>query len=113
MVNGSDIVSEISGKELSQLIQRKCTLVNFFAEWNMPCLMLSPVIEELAEKFFGRISFAKVNVDDDSEISKKFSVNSIPTIILFRDGKELARFTGTLSSDQFEEKLTTALNQSP
>ena len=98
-------VSEISEKELQGILQKPFTFIDFFAEWNMPCLMREPVIEELAEKFKGKIRFARVNIEDNSEIAKKFNVLAIPTSIFFKDGKEITRINGALTCEQFEEKL--------
>lgn len=97
-------VEEVSEKKFESFIKQKIAVVDFWASWCMPCLMMSPVIEEMAEKF-PKIEFAKVNVDDNSKISEKFKVLSIPTLIIFKDGKEVERIVGNASPEKIEEKL--------
>lgn len=98
-------VEEISGNGFEERIKKGVVVVDFYAEWCMPCLIMSPVIEELANKFKGRINFAKVNVDDNSDLSSKFKVLSIPCLIVFKEGKEINRITGSLPAAVLEEKL--------
>jgi thioredoxin 1 len=96
---------EISQNEFSEIVKHPLTVVDFFAEWCMPCLMLAPVIEDLASAYGEKIKFAKMNIDDNSEIAKKFNVMSIPTLIVFKHGKEVERITGALPQEVLEEKL--------
>jgi len=97
-------VEEISEKQFTEAISSPVVLIDFFAEWCMPCLMMAPVIEELAEKV-KNVKFAKVNVDDNSELAGKFKVMSIPTLIVFKNGKEVERMIGSQQADIIEEKL--------
>ena len=62
-------------------------LVDFWAEWCGPCKMISPVLEEIAEEQAGKIQIAKLNVDDSLDVSRRYDVMSIPTLILFKDGE--------------------------
>ena len=62
-------------------------LVDFWASWCGPCMMLSPVIAELAEEFEGKVKVGKVNVDEQNELAMEYRVASIPTLLLFKDGK--------------------------
>jgi thioredoxin 1 len=71
----------------------------------MPCLMMAPVIEDLSERFEGRIKFGKVNVGENQRIAQKFNVSSIPNFILFKDGEVIQDFVGAMPSEDFEEKL--------
>jgi len=102
VINGVD---EISGNCFESKIKSGVVVVDFFAEWCMPCVMMAPVIEELQEKFKGKINFAKVNVDENSSLSEKFKIMSIPCLIVFRDGKETERIIGNLPAETVEEKL--------
>lgn len=97
-------VEEISEKHFENKI-RKLAVVDFFAEWCMPCLMMAPIVEEMAEKFKGKVEFAKVNIDENSELAEKFEVMSIPTLIFFKHGKEDERIVGAIPAERFEEKL--------
>ena len=70
------------------------SLVDFWAEWCGPCKMAAPVIDELATEYEGKVLVAKVDVDAQAELAGRFSVMSIPTVVLLRDGKEVGRQIG-------------------
>ena len=97
---------EISDQEFNEIIKNghKLVVVDFFAEWCMPCLMLSPVIEELAEEM-KEVKFVKINVDDNKELAGKYQVSSIPCLILFKDGKEVERLIGNQTQEEIENKI--------
>ena len=95
---------EITGHQFEECINHDLCVVDFFAEWCMPCVMMAPVIEELAEKM-KKVKFAKVNIDENQELARKFKILSIPNFILFKDGKKIDRFIGTMSAEDFEDKL--------
>ena len=80
-------------------------LVDFWAEWCMPCRALAPVIEELAQEFDGKVRFAKVNVDECKEVPAKFGIRGIPTLILFKDGKKVSELVGNQSKDKIRSLL--------
>lgn len=69
-------------------------LIDFWASWCMPCKMLAPVINEVAEEVEGTAKIGKLNVEEQKEIAARFSIRSIPTLILLKDGKEVKRFVG-------------------
>lgn len=98
-------VTELSGKEFQDFIKHGFVLMDFFAEWCMPCLMMAPVMDELSGKFKGKIKFGKINVDENRELSMKYKIVSIPNFILFKDGKPEAQFIGSMPLEDFEEKL--------
>ena len=77
-------------------------LVDFFATWCGPCRMVSPIIGELASEYEGRIKVGKVNVDEAPELAMKYGVSSIPTLILFRDGREAGRTVGAQGKEQLD-----------
>ena len=97
-------VEEISESEFSEVISNKLVLVDFFAEWCMPCVMMAPIIDEIAERV-KNVKFAKVNIDENSGLASKFKVMSIPTLIIFKNGKEVERMIGAQQADIIEEKL--------
>ena len=98
-------VPELAKKEFDNLLKEGLVLIDFFAEWCMPCLMMAPVIEELADKFERRIKFGKVNVEENPELAQKYNVVSIPNFVLFKDGKKIEQFTGTIPEEEFAERL--------
>jgi len=69
-------------------------LVDFWAPWCGPCRMVAPIVNEIAEEQQGKVRVGKVNVDNQQPLATKFKVRSIPTLILFRNGKEVNRFVG-------------------
>lgn len=82
-------------------------LVDFYADWCGPCKMLSPIIDQVAQDYAGKATISKLNVDENNELAQKFNVMSIPTLIFFKDGKEVQRMTGA----QPKAKLTRALDK--
>jgi thioredoxin 1 len=96
------MVKNINENEFEKEIEKGKVLVDFYASWCGPCKMLSPVIEEFSEKY-SDIKFLKVNVDNELQLAQKFNVMSIPTLILFEDGKEIKKNIGLLSKTDLEE----------
>jgi thioredoxin 1 len=80
-------------------------MVDFWAPWCGPCRMVSPVIEKLAIKYSGKVKVVKVNVDDNQELAMKFNVMSIPTIMIFKDGKAVDQAIGAAPSEFYEKLL--------
>ena len=80
-------------------------LVDFWASWCGPCRMLSPVVDELAEQYDGKVKFGKVNVDEQPRLAMNFSVQSIPTLLLFRDGKAVNKSIGVVPKASIEQML--------
>jgi thioredoxin 1 len=101
----NDKVPELTNGEFEQFTKQGIVLVDFFAEWCMPCLMMAPVIDELSDKFKGKIKFGKVNIEDNQELASRFKIMSIPNFILFKEGKPMKQFLGAMPSEIFEEKL--------
>lgn len=80
-------------------------LVDFWAPWCGPCKIAEPTLEELAETYKDKVIIAKLNVDENPQMSGKFEVMSIPTTILFKGGQEIGRQTGFSGKEKFEELL--------
>jgi len=108
MVARNDSAIEITCEEFSNLINNshKLVVVDFFAEWCMPCLMLAPVIEDLAEtESMKEVKFAKINIDDNQELARKHNITSIPCLIVFKKGKEVGRIIGNQTAESIERKI--------
>ena len=101
----NDKVPELTNGEFYDFIKEGIVVIDFFAEWCMPCLMMAPVIEDMAEKFKGKIKFGKVNVGDNEDIAQEFEVSSIPNFTILKNGEKIDSFTGAVSAEEFEEKL--------
>ena len=80
-------------------------LVDFWAEWCGPCKMLSPVVAELAREWKGRITVVKVNTDAKQELAAKYRITGIPTLILFKGGREVHRLTGAAPLPQLRREF--------
>ena len=81
-------------------------LVDFWAEWCGPCRMLGPVIEGLADEYEGRAVIGKVNVDEEGELAMRYGVMNIPTVILFKNGREIDRKVGVMPGAVFTRRWT-------
>ena len=80
-------------------------LVDFWAEWCMPCKMIASTIEELAKEFNGKIKVGKLDTDANRDVSVKFGITAIPTIILFEGGEVVKKFVGVTSKSEFASEL--------
>ncbi|MDR3257207.1 MAG: thioredoxin [Mycoplasmataceae bacterium] len=89
----------VSLKDLKEITSNGYTLVDFYATWCGPCKMLSPIIDELSNTM-SDIQFVKIDVDQASDAAQAFSIRSIPTVYLFKDGKTLSFFNGYLPKEQ-------------
>jgi len=97
---------DLDGSNFNEFIEKNdVALVDFFADWCGPCQMMKPVIDELAEEMEGKAGIAKLNIDSAKEIAIKFGVMSIPTIVIFKDGKEADRMVGAMPKETIVEKL--------
>ncbi len=85
------------------------TLVDFYADWCGPCRMIAPIVEELASEFHGKATVAKVDIEQAQMVASDFSVTSIPTIIIFKDGKEVKRIVGVRDKETLAAAINAAL----
>lgn len=92
------------------LESEKPVLVDFWAPWCGPCRMVSPIIEEVAEIMDGKIKFAKLNTDENQKTARDFQIMAIPTLMIFKDGKEIERIIGFRPKDQLEEQLNSLIS---
>jgi thioredoxin 1 len=102
-----ELVAEITQAEFPKIIndkKKKLAIIDFYAEWCMPCTMMAPVMESMAERN-PSIKFAKINVDDANELANEYEVSSIPCIIFFKDGEEVDRIVGSIAEDVLKEKI--------
>ncbi|HUV07278.1 MAG TPA: thioredoxin [Spirochaetia bacterium] len=90
-------VLTISDESFDKVISEGVTIVDFWAEWCMPCRMQAPIMDKVAEKMGERVVISKINVDENPNTAVKFGITGIPTSILFKDGKEAQRFVGVQS----------------
>jgi len=101
----NDAAPELTKSGFENFTKEDLVLIDFFAEWCMPCLTMAPIIDEMAEKFRGKIKFGKVDVGENQEIAQKFGVMSIPNFVLLKDGKVIEQFMGAIPAEELEDKL--------
>jgi thioredoxin 1 len=104
-MQNTEIVTELNSKDFDEFTKQGLVFVDFFADWCMPCVMMTPIIEEIAETFSGKIKFGKVNVNDNENLARKFNVSSIPSFVLLKDGKMIDQFVGAQDSEEIEDRL--------
>jgi thioredoxin 1 len=95
-------IKHISDTSFEQDVLKADTpvLVDFWAEWCGPCKMIAPILDEVARDYEGRLKVAKINVDENQAVPSKFGIRGIPTLILFKNGSQVATKVGALSKSQ-------------
>ena len=108
----SEYVTEVSDNsfEADVLNADQPVLVDFWAEWCAPCRMLAPTVDAVAEKYAGTTRVVKLNVDDNPTVSQKYGIKGIPTLILFKGGKEEERIVGATSKEAISRLLDKHVN---
>jgi thioredoxin 1 len=99
MVQDHDKIKILTDQNFQNQIKTGIVLVDFWAEWCMPCKMMAPVLNSTADELNGNASIGKINIEQHSSMATKYKVRSIPTLILFKNGKEINRFVGGKSKD--------------
>ncbi len=98
------MLKKLNSQNFESEINANTTLVDFYADWCGPCKMIAPIVEEIANER-DDITVGKVNVDDDGALAMKYNVVSIPTLIVFKDGKEQSRIVGYRSKEAILAEL--------
>jgi len=103
----SEHVTEVSDANFEQVVLQSSqpVLVDFWAAWCAPCRMLAPTVEAVAEKYDGNAKVVKLNVDENPGVSQRYGIKGIPTLILFKGGKEEERVVGATSKDAISRMI--------
>ncbi len=102
-------ISDAKSWEIDVMNSNLPVFVDFWAEWCGPCRMVSPVVEELANDYDGKIKFVKVNVDEANELASKYNIFSIPTLALFHKGQLVGQQVGAASKESYKNMIDKAL----
>ena len=102
-------VKELTDGNFMENIKTGVTLVDFWAPWCAPCRAQGPVVDKLADAFAGKAVVGKINVDENAEMANKFQVMNIPTLIIFRDGREVNRLIGLQQETDLNASIQKAL----
>ncbi|MFN3421759.1 MAG: thioredoxin [Armatimonadota bacterium] len=86
-------------------------MVDFWAAWCVPCRMIAPIVERLAEKYAGRLKVAKLDVDSNQELAIRYQVMSIPTLLFFKNGQVVDRIIGAVGEQEIVRRIETLLGQ--
>ena len=99
-------MKQVTGEEFEELLKGdKTVFADFWATWCMPCRMLAPTVEEVADETEGRAVVGKVNVDEEMELARRYRVASIPTLIVFENGAEVRRSVGVVEKEDIYDLL--------
>jgi thioredoxin 1 len=101
------LIGDVTDQDFDERVLRSDTpvLVDFWAEWCVPCHMVSPVVEEIGRDKGEALQVAKLNIDDNPDITRKYGVMSIPTLMLFKGGEEAARVVGARGKDALLKEI--------
>ncbi|MDR1623672.1 MAG: thioredoxin [Tannerellaceae bacterium] len=101
---------EVTDSNFEQVVNSgKPVVLDFWAEWCGPCRMVSPVIDQLADEYAGKITIGKIDVDSNNELVSRFGIRNIPTVLFFKDGEVMDKLVGAAQKPAFVEKIKALL----
>ena len=102
---------DVTDDDFRQVVEKAANpvLVDFWAPWCGPCQRVGPIIEELANEYEGKVDFAKVNVDDNPRIASQFSIQSIPTLLIFKGGRPMDQVVGLAPKEDLKKRIDAQL----
>ena len=98
-------IIDLTDENFKSNIEEGITLVDFWAQWCAPCFMITPIIEEIAQEYKDKIKVGKLNVDSNQITAADLGIVSIPTLMLFKEGREEARIVGVVPKERIKEKI--------
>ena len=104
--NTIKITADNFSKQVLEASSEKAVIVDFWAPWCGPCRRLGPILENMAKKYNEKITIAKVNVDNNRNITMKYQISSIPAVMVFKNGKVVDSFTGSIPQKDVEQFLS-------
>ncbi len=103
------LIKHFNDNEFDKEIQKGVVLVDFHANWCGPCRMLAPVLETVAKEIKGKATIGKIDIDSEQKTAAHFQITSVPTMILFKDGKEVNRLVGLRNAEAIKEFILSAV----
>ena len=104
----SELIEHLTAQNFAHKTKSGIVLVDFWADWCMPCKMMAPILNEVAEATDGTATIYKLNVDEQQQVAAKYGIRNIPTMILFKDGKEVERIIGVKPKDYIISSINKA-----
>ncbi len=101
-----EFVSELDGENQDDFLSRDLSVLHFFSDWQMNCLMTLPILESLAEEFSDKIFFGKVNVEEQDDLAEKFNIKKVPTLLVFKHGKQVDRIENCSCEETLRERIS-------
>jgi len=101
--------TDLTSDSFRSTVESGVTLVDFWAEWCGPCLMVAPVLDELAQDYADKATIGRVDCDKEGELAQTFGVSAIPTLLIMKDGQEFKRFVGVTAKTELAKALDAAL----
>ncbi len=105
----SDLVKHITDAEFPGTVAEGVTLVDFWAPWCGPCKMIAPILEEIAGELGATAKIVKINIDDNPQVAGQYGIMSIPTLLLFKDGKKVDQKVGALAKPALKAFIEAAI----
>lgn len=100
------MAKQLTDNELAEVLaSERLVVIDFWAEWCGPCKKISPIVDELAAEYEGKVDIYKCDVDENSEVCEKFGIRNIPTLIFLKNGEVVDRHVGTATKSQLAEKI--------
>lgn len=105
----AELITYLDDHSFDQTISKGVILIDFYADWCGPCRMLTPVLEQVANELQGKVVIAKLDIDKNQKVASTYQVTSVPTMILFKNGKEMGRLVGLRDAAGIKQFLSTAI----